>query len=128
MSDSEGEDESWEEVEEKEEPFLPLCPFCSEPLPVANDPILSHCLKQHDLNLTELKTYYSEEFHCNDRVMVVIFLELDFYGWIKLVNYIRKKVKGKIINVRCIAGMVTLHYTALHVQVHIVIITCVCCI
>ena len=73
MSDSEGEEESWEEVEEKEEAFLPLCPFCSEPLPVASDPILSHCLKQHDINLTELKTTYSKEFYCCYKVMAVIY-------------------------------------------------------
>ena len=60
MSDSEGEEESWEEVLEKEPDSLPLCPFCPESLPATSDVILTHCDARHQISLTDVKNQLSQ--------------------------------------------------------------------
>ena len=60
MSDSEGEEESWEEVLEKEPDSFPLCPFCPESLLATSDVILTHCDARHQISFTDVKNQLSQ--------------------------------------------------------------------
>lgn len=68
----------WEDVEAEETEDLQVkCLLCSKTLPEARE-MLSHCAEAHDL----------------DFLAIVKREGLDFYGMIKLVNYIRSSAKA----------------------------------
>lgn len=71
MEDSE--DSDW--IEECEEDLATLCLFCEETLSGAIS-ALQHCRKRHDFDICDV-----QRFH-----------DLDCFGYIKMINYIRKTV------------------------------------
>ncbi|XP_031571551.1 protein arginine N-methyltransferase 1-like [Actinia tenebrosa] len=73
LRESDDDDDGWEEVDENSE-TIAKCLFCSETCEGAQK-TFQHCLDVHNFNLPTIKHSYG----------------LDFYGYIKLMNYIRKK-------------------------------------
>ena len=79
MEDSD--EEGWTECAEDGEESLPKahCLFCEETFPSA-EKTFTHCKAQHQFNIFIVQKLFS----------------LDFYGYIKMVNYIRKSVSVNV--------------------------------
>ncbi|XP_058944390.2 protein arginine N-methyltransferase 3 isoform X1 [Pocillopora verrucosa] len=71
-SGSESDDE-WEEMDEEEQDSAIVCLFCNECFKTA-EMVWNHCVSTHGFDLSKIKRMHG----------------LDFYGCIKIVNYIRK--------------------------------------
>ena len=102
MSDSEGD---WEEEEQ-----LPLpcpCLFCTEECR-SGESMVEHCCDTHQIDLVKLRRKLGTHFQIlisnysitNYKLAYIItltcnshfLLGLGFYGWVQLINYIRKEV------------------------------------
>ncbi len=80
-SDEESDEEGWEDVEqEEEEEQSATCLFCENSFPGA-DATLKHCHITHDFDIKHLQHIY----------------RLDCFGYIKMINYIRRHASLVII-------------------------------